>query len=178
MHVLKGTDEAGKPILEPASRHITIRDVMRHTAGFTYGGDENFADMVWLMLDPLSLDNDLKTFAELLADVPLLYEPGREWRYSAAVDVQARLVEVLSGQPFEEYVRGHIFLPLGMADSGWTRDPAEIDRLAMIYRESDYGMLVRETDERSEEHTSELQSRENLVCRLLLEKKKKKNIYK
>ena len=147
MYVLKGTDEAGKPILEPASRHITIRDIMRHTAGFTYGGEENFADMVWLMLDPLSPENDLATFARLLADVPLLYEPGREWRYSAAVDVQARLVEVLSGHPFEEYVRANVFLPLGMADSGWTRDPAEIDRLAMIYRESDYGMLVRETDE-------------------------------
>lgn len=147
MNVLKGTDEEGKPILGPASRHITIRDIMRHTAGFTYGGEENFADMVWLMLDPLSPDNDLARFAQLLADVPLLYEPGAEWRYSAAVDVQARLVEVLSSQPFDEYVRDHIFLPLGMADSGWKRDLEEIERLAVIYGETGQGTLERESEE-------------------------------
>ena len=48
--------------------------------------------------------------------MPLLYDPGTHWHYSAAVDVQARLVEVLSGQPFDEYVREHIFLPLGMTE--------------------------------------------------------------
>jgi len=147
MYVLKGTDENGKPILEPATRHIAIRDIMRHTAGFTYGGEENFADMVWLMLEPLSPDHDLAKFAQLLADVPLLYEPGAEWRYSAAVDVQARLVEVLSSQPFDEYVRDHIFLPLGMADSGWKRDPAEIERLAAIYGATPQGTLERESEE-------------------------------
>ena len=46
--------------------------------------------------------------------VPLLYDPGTHWHYSAGVDVQARLVEVFSGQPFDEYVRDHIFRPLGM----------------------------------------------------------------
>ena len=112
-------DEAEPDKLRPPSRPITMRDVLRHTAGFTYGGAGHPSDAVWDRPHPLSLDNTLAEFAAQMPQVPLLYDPGTHWHYSAGVDVQARLVEVLSGQPFEDYVREHIFLPLGMTQSCW-----------------------------------------------------------
>lgn len=129
------------------SRKITIRDVLRHTAGFTYGGAGHPSDWVWDDLTPLSLDNTLQQFADRLARVPLLYDPGTHWHYSAAVDVQARLVEVLSGQPFEDYVREHIFAPLGMNDSCWKCPADRLPRLAGMYRPGASGALEPVPDE-------------------------------
>ena len=142
--VLTGEREDGSAIVAQPKRAITVRDVLRHTAGFSYGpGGEpqNAADRTWQELDPLSADNTLAQFSQKLAQVPLLYEPGTHWSYSAGVDVQARLVEVLSGQPFDSYVEQHIFDPLGMADSGWKRDEADLARLARIYVAQDDGTL-------------------------------------
>ena len=102
--VLTGEREDGSAIVARPRRAITVRDVLRHTAGFSYGpGGEpqNAADRAWQELDPLSADNTLAQFSQKLAQVPLLYEPGTHWSYSAGVDVQARLIEVLSGQPFD-----------------------------------------------------------------------------
>ena len=126
-------DEAEPDKLRPPSRTITVRDVLRHTAGFTYGNAGHPSDPVWTKLEPLSEKHTLAQLAELMPQVPLLYDPGTHWHYSAGVDVQARLVEVLSGQPFAEYVRDHIFRPLGMTDSAWQRDQADLPRLAAIY---------------------------------------------
>ncbi len=126
-------DEDEPDKLRPPNRAVTIRDVMRHTAGFTYGNANHPTDPIWNELQPLSLDNTLAQFAELLARVPLLHDPGTHWHYSAGVDVQARLVEVLSGQPFDAYVRDHIFAPLGMTHSCWKCDDAMLATLASIY---------------------------------------------
>ena len=142
--VLAGEDAEGRPLTRPPARPITVRDVLRHTAGFTYGAGgnpQNAADRVWEELQPLSADKTLAEFADAMAQVPLLYEPGTHWNYSAGVDVQARLVEVLSGQPFAEYVREHIFVPLAMEDAAWTRGEADLPRLARIYASSESGAL-------------------------------------
>ena len=135
-------DEAVPGKLRPPSRPITIRDVMRHTAGFTYGNAGHPTDPVWEELQPLSPDHTLAEFAALMSQVPLLYDPGTHWHYSAGVDLQARLVEVLSGQPFDEYVTEHVFAPLGMADTGWKRSMAELPRLARIYQLQEDGSLA------------------------------------
>jgi CubicO group peptidase (beta-lactamase class C family) len=150
LKVADGTNPDGTPILRAPSRKVTIRDVMRHTAGFTYGPEgppDNAADRVWAELQPLSSTNTLVQFSQKMAQVPLLYDPGTHWNYSAGVDVQARLVEVLSGQPFADYVAEHIFEPLGMADSGWKRSAGDIPRLARIYEGED-GALAPWPDDR------------------------------
>lgn len=137
LKVLAGENPDGSPVLREPKRKVTIRDVLRHTAGFTYGsafGPAVPADRIWDKLQPLSSDKTLAEFSQAMAQVPLLYDPGTHWHYSAGVDVQARLVEVLSGQPFAEYVAQHIFRPLGMNDSGWKRQPADRARLARIYQ--------------------------------------------
>jgi len=89
--------------LEPPRRPITIQDVFRHTAGFSY--------------EPSLLDTNLTDLMEKLPKRPLLYHPGDRWVYSVSHDVQAALVEKLSGQPFDAFVRQRIFTPLGMTDS-------------------------------------------------------------
>jgi CubicO group peptidase (beta-lactamase class C family) len=126
-------DEAEPDRLRPPKRPVTVRDVLRHTAGFTYGNAGHPSDAAWNELMPLSADHTLAQFSERMAQVPLLHDPGTHWHYSAAVDVQARLVEVLSGQAFDAYVTDHIFKPLGMNDSAWKRSDADLPRLARIY---------------------------------------------
>ena len=148
--VADGENPDGTPILRAPSRKVTVRDVLRHTAGFTYGPDgppQNAADRAWARLEPLSSTNTLAQFSQKMAQVPLLFDPGTHWNYSAGVDVQARLIEVLSGQPFTEYVAQHIFQPLGMADSGWQRSVADRARLARIYEGAD-GALAPWPDDR------------------------------
>ena len=130
----------------PASRPILIRDIMRHTAGFSYGGRATPADAAFEAVDPLNLKNDLTEFGRRLATVPLMYEPGSQWSYSAAVDVQALLVEKFSGQPFEAYVKAHILDPLGMKEAAWTQPEAAFARLAATYNKAPDGKLVRQDD--------------------------------
>lgn len=150
LKVADGTNPDGTPILRAPRRKVTVRDVLRHTAGFTYGTQgepTNAADRVWVELQPLSSTNTLAQFSQKMAQVPLLFDPGTHWNYSAGVDVQARLVEVLSGQPFADYVAQAIFRPLGMTDTGWQRSAADRPRLARIY-EGETGALVPWSDDR------------------------------
>ena len=140
VRVLQGETAEGEPVLEAPRRAITVRDVLRHTAGFTYGADGNpqsHADRVWEELQPLSPDKTLAEFSAAMARVPLLHEPGTHWHYSAGVDVQARLVEVLSGKPFAEYVEETVLGPLGMDDTRWRRSDDDLARLARIYSVED-----------------------------------------
>lgn len=145
VQVLRGETPEGVALVSPPKRPITVRDILRHTAGFTYGADgnpQNGADRVWEALQPLSIDKTLAEFSQAMAQVPLLYEPGTQWSYSAGVDVQARLVEVLSGKPFVDYVHETILDPLGMDDSGWRRDEADLERLARIYTVGEDGSFT------------------------------------
>lgn len=104
------------------------------------------ADAAFQALDPLNLQNDLTEFGHRIAKAPLLFDPGEQWSYSAAVDVQALLVEKLTGQSFEAYVKAHILDPLGMRQSGWTQPEAAFARLAATYNKDPDGKLVRQDD--------------------------------
>jgi CubicO group peptidase (beta-lactamase class C family) len=143
-----GMDAAGNPILREPSRPILIRDILRHTAGFDYGfGSDTYPEKMFAKADPLNLNNDLPEFGRRLATVPLMYDPGTKWRYSAAVDVQALLVQKLSGMPFEDYVRTHVLDPLGMKETGWTQPEERYRRLAAGYAKGPDGKLHRIKDE-------------------------------
>ena len=149
LRVYAGKDSAGQPIYRPASRPILIRDVLRHTAGLSYGSRDTPADDAFRAADPLNLNNDLTEFGHRLAGVPLLFDPGQEWSYSVGADVQALLVERLSGVPFETYVRTHIFDPLGMKETGWTQPPERLGRLAATYSRAADGGLERQPDSKT-----------------------------
>lgn len=142
LKVAHGTEADGTLILRDPARPVTIRDVLRHTAGFTYGDGDRPADKVWQQLDPLSPDRTLTEFGQIMPQVPLIYDPGTQWEYSAAVDVQALLVAHFSGMPFDDYVRQAIFEPLAMKDTSWAPPQDQLPRLAMIYEAADGAPLT------------------------------------
>ena len=76
----------------------------------------------------------LKDFTMALGKLPLQYEPGKQWHYSVSVDVQGRLVEVLSGMSFGSFLRERIFEPLDMADTGFVIQESNMNRLARLYQ--------------------------------------------
>ncbi len=146
MRVVAGRDASGRATYRAASRPILIRDILRHTAGFSYGGRDTPADTQFRAANPLGLGNDLAEMGRRLATVPLLFDPGAEWSYSAAVDVQAQLVEKLTGESFEPYVRVHILEPLGMVSTGWTQPPERASGFAAMYTRGAGGTLTRVPD--------------------------------
>ena len=150
MRVYAGKNASGQPTYRPASRPILIRDILRHTAGLSYGSRDTPADDAFRAADPLNPNNDLTEFGHRLAGVPLLFDPGQEWSYSTGADVQALLVERLSGVPFETYVRTHIFDPLGMKETGWTQPPERLGRLAATYSKAADGRLERQADAKTQ----------------------------
>ncbi|RPD47286.1 serine hydrolase domain-containing protein [Paracnuella aquatica] len=134
MQVYKGTDASGNIILEPAKRPITIRDITRHTAGFAPGIDHPVLNPLVAKADVFNPNNTLTEMAKRLASLPLLFHPGDQWGYGASVDVQAYLVEKLSGKPFDQYLAANIFKPLGMNNTGYVLAPADRNRFAALYQ--------------------------------------------
>ena len=117
MKVYKGVDASGNLIFEPAKRPITFRDITRHTAGFVTATDLPGLHELVQKTDPMNPKNTLTEMAKKLASLPLLFQPGEQWAYGPSVDVQAFLVERLSGKPFDQYLKENIFDPLGMSNT-------------------------------------------------------------
>jgi CubicO group peptidase (beta-lactamase class C family) len=134
-------------IYEAPSRPVTIRDITRHTAGFYGGTDHSPVGEIYRAADPGDRNHTLSDEAKKLASIPLLFQPGTRWLYGPSVDVQALLVERLSGMPFDQYVRRTIFEPLGMSHTGYVVQPGDATRLAAMYDWHEDGSLTRESDE-------------------------------
>jgi CubicO group peptidase (beta-lactamase class C family) len=147
--VYAGMDENGQPKYEAPKRKIIMYDILRHTAGFTTGGDEGPTGAIYREIDPRALTNTLPQFVQKLSQVPLLSHPGTRWLYTDVVDVQAYLVEKISGVPFDKYLELHIFKPLGMTSTRFTILPTDPDRpkLAAMYLRAEDGTLTRQPDE-------------------------------
>ena len=124
---------------EPASRSITIRHLMSHSAGLSYG-----------LLDPgtiifqaynkhrvLNPATPLSDMMDTLADLPLVYHPGTGWEYSVATDVISRLVEIISGQRFDAFIQSRVIDPLGMVDTSFVVPEEKRHRLAAYYAGAD-----------------------------------------
>jgi CubicO group peptidase (beta-lactamase class C family) len=143
LKVYAGVDAKGEPIYEAPARLPTIRDVMRHTAGFSSGTNDNaIVDALYNAADPMNPSNTLAEFAKRLASVPLLYQPGTRWVYGPSVDVQAYLVERIAGEPFDRFVQKRIFDPLGMKETRYVVPQADRERLAKIYERSEDGSFA------------------------------------
>jgi len=126
-------EESASGATRAPARQPTIRDLLRHTAGFTYGifGDTE-VDRAYREA-ALFEQPSIEEFVRTLGTLPLQYEPGTRWHYSVAVDVQGRLVEVLSGMRFGDYLQQRIFAPLGMTDTSFLLPENKRDRLAKLY---------------------------------------------
>lgn len=145
MKVYKGVDAEGKLILEPAKRPITIRDITRHTAGFAGTDIPALAEVV-RKADAMNPANTLAEMAKKLASLPLQFHPGDQWAYGPSVDVQAYVVERISGKPFDQYLQETIFDPLGMTNTHYVVPENDRGRFAALYNWSDAGVLTRAPD--------------------------------
>jgi CubicO group peptidase (beta-lactamase class C family) len=116
--------------LEPPKRLITVRDLLRHTSGLVYPPQfSNTAINRLYNKAVFERDNTLADFVASLADLPLAHQPGEVWEYSWGVDVLARVVEVASGLPFDQFLHDRIFGPLRMVDTGFYVPEAKLARL-------------------------------------------------
>ncbi len=114
-------------------REMTIRDLLTHTSGLTYGWMGQHPIDALYRRSGLNDGHKLEEYVEILAGLPLLFSPGSQWSYSVATDVLGRLVEVIGGQTFDAYLKSEIFDPLGMVDTGFWVDDDRADRLATNY---------------------------------------------
>ncbi|MFP3947760.1 MAG: serine hydrolase domain-containing protein [Longimicrobiales bacterium] len=122
---------------EPARRPVTIRDLLRHTSGLTYGAFSNTSvDRIYRERGVLDQPT-LEAMVEELGSIPLVHQPGTRWHYSVSTDVLGRLVEVVSGQSFDAFLVERIFGPLGMDDTGFHVPASKHDRLARMYGHAD-----------------------------------------
>ena len=123
-------------ITTPATRVMTIRDLLTHMSGLTYGFMQR--TNVDAAYRELGLDGSegltLETLVSQLAELPLEFSPGTAWNYSVATDVLGYLVQVLAEQPLDEYLRERIFEPLGMVDTGFQVKDHQLERFAACYQ--------------------------------------------
>jgi CubicO group peptidase (beta-lactamase class C family) len=135
------------PATEPAIEPIRVWHLLTHTAGLTYGF--HHTSPVDEMYRALGFEFDAPSGMELAgacaawAGLPLLFHPGTEWNYGVSTDVLGRVVEVVSGQPLDEFLAEHVFGPLDMTDTGFAVAPDSLDRLAALYLPDPRGGLTR-----------------------------------
>lgn len=105
----------------PPTTQMRIVDLLRHTAGFTYSFQEQGnIDAAYRKTDVESwTKNTSQSFIDMLAQIPLEFDPGTQWNYSVSTDVLGVLVERISGQSLPDYFQTHIFAPLGMTDTAF-----------------------------------------------------------
>jgi CubicO group peptidase (beta-lactamase class C family) len=127
---------AENPITEPATRPITIQNLMTHTSGLTYGiGNEGVIPELYVknQTEFYPQDGPLELAVNRLAGIPLEFNPGSQWEYSVSFDVLGRLVEVVSGKSLDVFFREKIFEPLGMIDTDFYVPKTKWDRFVSLY---------------------------------------------
>jgi CubicO group peptidase (beta-lactamase class C family) len=137
------TDEHNNMTLKDPVHPVTMRELMSHTGGFTYGFFSNTpVDKLQREADLFNTDNTLDEFIKRVAKLPLNAQPGSEWHYSISVDIQGYIVQKLSGMPFEEFLEKRIFKPLGMSDTGFYVPKEKLNRFAQFYTYDKDGKLL------------------------------------
>ncbi|MBI3790503.1 MAG: beta-lactamase family protein [Gemmatimonadetes bacterium] len=147
--------DSGRAIV-PAQRQITIRDLLTHTSGYSYGSDSLVASLYaakglgpvagyggWYLADR---DEDVCYTMSTVGTLPAVAQPGEQWVYGYNTDILGCVVERVSGQRLDEFFRERITGPLGMKDTKFWVDTAERARLAAVYMSGDDGKVVRAPD--------------------------------
>jgi CubicO group peptidase (beta-lactamase class C family) len=117
----------------PAKREPTIHDLLRHTAGLSHGDTNEAVGRAYIKADLFNRDISIQEVVKRLGNIPLRRQPGAAFQYSIAPDVEARLVEVLSGLPFDRYLELRLLGPLGMVDTSHWVAPNKADRLVPVH---------------------------------------------
>jgi CubicO group peptidase (beta-lactamase class C family) len=142
-------DAPGGYVVVPAERSITIHDLLIHRSGVASAGGPAGA-VLRAAMGALPEDAVLGEQVKALATVPLNFQPGAKWEYGASTNVLGRIIEVISGQTLDVYLRERILAPLGMVDTGFTVPPEKLSRLATIYSVKAGTGLVKATQQRTD----------------------------
>ena len=126
----------------PARQPITIRHLLTHTAGITYGGGT--AAKEWIEADMTGWyfahrEEPIRETVRRMASLPFEAHPGDYWVYGYATDILGAVVEIASGLSLDEFLRTRIFEPLGMADTHFYLPPEKRDRLTVVYSAGESG---------------------------------------
>jgi CubicO group peptidase (beta-lactamase class C family) len=134
-----------------ATHEMTVEQLFLHTSGITYGNSGGGAtEKMVEATEALDFNSDLELMTIKLGQIPLPFEPGTDWHYGAGIDVLGRVVEVVSGQPLDEFLSKRIFEPLGMTDTGFYVPEDKVDRFAANYYSDGEGrMIIRDDPKRS-----------------------------
>lgn len=136
--VLEGFDESGEPKLRPASKPITLRHLMTHTAGFAYN--------IWngdcaQYLEKTGTPN-IFSCQNVALKTPIMSDPGTRWEYGINIDFVGKAVEAASGKRLDAYLRDHLFGPLGMNDTAFKITDDMRQRLVATHARSEDGSLA------------------------------------
>ncbi len=132
----------------PANKPITIKHLMTHTSGISYDFYEGTPIAELYKENGLTIQAaydskmSLEDFIKVLAAQPLANQPGEAWHYGMSIDVLGRLVEVISGQDFGDFLDQRVFEPLGMTDASFTVTDDKLDRFAANYLKLPNGNLL------------------------------------
>jgi methyl acetate hydrolase len=136
--VLEGFDANGEPKLRPATKPITLRHLMTHTAGFCYnmwnGDMVKYLEKTRLPAITTCKNDALKT--------PIMSDPGTRWEYGSNIDFVGKAIEAVSGKRLDAYLRDHLFAPLGMSDTGFKLGDSQRKRLVGMHARGEDGSLT------------------------------------
>ena len=140
--VEKKDPQTGDPTLElvPCNREMTIQDLLRHTSGMIYESPGFGKSLVQQKWEDAKIWDENETLSEAttkLSKLPLLFQPGTQWNYSRSNALLGRVIEVISGKTFDQYLEERIFKPLGMKDCGFWVKPENQNRTAKAKDMSD-----------------------------------------
>jgi CubicO group peptidase (beta-lactamase class C family) len=128
----------------PLERDITIRDLFKHTAGFGYSFEDHPVDKLYRDKKLITVATTLPGFVKNLADFPLEFQPGSQWEYSYSFDVLGYLVERISGQPLDQFIKQEIFDPLKMKSTFFWVPPDKTGNLTCVYEYKDGALKLYE----------------------------------
>lgn len=146
---VQNTPDGSLTDVRDATTLITVRHLLTHTAGLGYGIVQkgplrdayNEQGILGGQVSRLPIPGlpaskpapSLAEFADRLAKLPLVHEPGTQWSYSVGLDLLGRVIEVVSGQPFDLFLKARLFDPLGMKSTGFQVAAADVGRLSTNY---------------------------------------------
>jgi methyl acetate hydrolase len=136
--VLEGWDDEGKPKLRPPTRPITLRQLLTHTAGFSY----EFWNADILRYQEVMGVPNIASGKIAALKTPLLFDPGERWEYGISIDFAGLAVEAVSGKKLSAYMQDHLLGPLGMNDTAFKIRPDMRARLATIHARGEDGALA------------------------------------
>ena len=139
--VLRDPDGPPTDVIELA-KEPTVQDVLRHTAGFSHGLGLTEYDKAFVGSGIFSTETSLEEMMTLLSELPLMNQPGEQWRYGVGHDIALRLVEIISGMPADEFLEERLFEPLGMEDTGYWVGTDDAARLGPVHFQDESGNLL------------------------------------